>query len=31
VLDPRERQRHLGQPFVCGWCAAAKAEQVDRE
>src|SRR5690606_1996844 len=26
VLDQLERQRHLGQPFTCGWCA-----QSDRE
>ena len=25
VTDPRERERHLGQPFPCGWCAAERA------
>ncbi|WP_165676790.1 DUF3565 domain-containing protein [Metapseudomonas otitidis] len=21
VLDPRQREAHLGQLFICGWCA----------
>lgn len=31
VLDPGERQRQIGQPFTCGWCAAEGAEQADKE
>jgi hypothetical protein len=23
VLDPRQRQEKIGQPFACGWCAQA--------
>ncbi|NQD92836.1 DUF3565 domain-containing protein [Pseudomonas sp. CrR25] len=25
VLDPAQRRAQLGQPFACGWCAAAAA------
>nr|WP_233282047.1 DUF3565 domain-containing protein [Pseudomonas mangiferae] len=21
VLDPRQREKRLGEPFACGWCA----------
>ncbi|WP_394559452.1 DUF3565 domain-containing protein [Aquipseudomonas alcaligenes] len=31
VTDPEQRQRHLGQPFACGWCAAEQVEHVDKE
>lgn len=31
VTDPLERQRHLGQPFACGWCATESAQHVDKE
>lgn len=30
VLDPAQRQRLLGQPFACGWCAAQTAP-MDKE
>lgn len=23
LLDPQQRNAKIGQPFVCGWCAAA--------
>ncbi|MWV12964.1 DUF3565 domain-containing protein [Pseudomonas sp. R-28-1W-6] len=26
VVDAEQRQRQLGQPFACGWCAAAQAD-----
>ena len=26
VIDPVQRQRHLGQPFACGWCAQSNRE-----
>src|SRR5690606_5882716 len=31
ILDPLERQRHLGRPFACGWCAAQRAEKMFKE
>jgi hypothetical protein len=31
VIEPEQRQRHLGQPFACGWCAAERTKQVDKE
>lgn len=31
VTDPLARQRHLGQPFICGWCTAERVEHTDKE
>lgn len=31
VTAPQARQRHLGQPFSCGWCAGEPAKQADKE
>ncbi|MAB99808.1 MAG: pressure-regulated protein [Pseudomonadaceae bacterium] len=27
VLDAQLRQRHIGQPFACGWCASETAAE----
>ena len=26
VTDPAQRQRRIGQPFACGWCARTNKE-----
>jgi len=30
VMDAAQRQAQIGEPFACGWCAAASANRADQ-
>ncbi|HLD67743.1 MAG TPA: DUF3565 domain-containing protein [Pseudomonas sp.] len=31
VVDPNQRQRRIGQPFTCGWCAQEAVARLSAE